>query len=56
MAAGFVSGADRQARSRKAGRAVRLHRNPLTDDPSVKGAIRGTANTTPLVHGKKLTR
>jgi len=30
------------------------YRNPLTDDPFVKGAIRGTANTTPIVHAGKL--
>ncbi|MCP5146419.1 MAG: carotenoid oxygenase family protein, partial [Gammaproteobacteria bacterium] len=30
------------------------YRNPLTDDPSVKGRIRSTANTTPIVHAGKL--
>ncbi|MCC6630972.1 MAG: carotenoid oxygenase family protein [Gammaproteobacteria bacterium] len=46
---------DKLKLERKAGRALfGRYRNPLTDDPSVKGAIRGTANTTPLVHGKKL--
>lgn len=30
------------------------YRNPLTDDPSVQGMIRGTANTTPIVHAGKL--
>lgn len=30
------------------------YRNPLTDDDSVKGRIRGTANTTPIVHAGKL--
>jgi carotenoid cleavage dioxygenase-like enzyme len=30
------------------------YRNPLTDDPSVKGRIRGTANTNVLVYGGKL--
>ena len=30
------------------------YRNPLTDDPSVKGQIRSTANTTPMVHAGKL--
>lgn len=30
------------------------YRNPLTDDESVKGMIRGTANTTPIVHAGKL--
>jgi len=27
------------------------YRNPLTDDPAVKGEIRGTANTNAMVHG-----
>ncbi|HTV50664.1 MAG TPA: carotenoid oxygenase family protein [Steroidobacteraceae bacterium] len=30
------------------------YRNPLTDDPAVKGRIRGTANTNVLVHGGRL--
>ncbi len=30
------------------------YRNPLTDDPSVKGHKRGAANTTPIWHGNKL--
>ena len=30
------------------------YRNPLTDDPSVKGQIRGTANTNAWVFGGKL--
>ena len=30
------------------------YRNPLTDDPSVEGAIRGTANTNVLIHAGKL--
>ena len=30
------------------------YRNPLTDDPSVAGRIRGTANTNAFVHGGKL--
>jgi carotenoid cleavage dioxygenase-like enzyme len=30
------------------------YRNPLTDDPSVEGKIRGTSNTTVLVYGDKL--
>jgi carotenoid cleavage dioxygenase-like enzyme len=30
------------------------YRNPLTDDPSVKGEIRGTANTNAFVYGGKL--
>ena len=39
----------------KAGRALfGAYRNPLTDDESVKGAIRGTANTNAFVHGGKL--
>ena len=40
---------------RTAGKALfGAYRNPLTDDPSVKGQIRGTANTTPIVHAGKL--
>jgi carotenoid cleavage dioxygenase len=31
-----------------------MYRNPLTDDPSVKGLSRGTANTQLFVHHKKL--
>lgn len=39
----------------KADRALfGAYRNPLTDDPSVKGQIRGTANTNAFVHGGKL--
>src|SRR2546430_4830723 len=30
------------------------YRNPLTDDESVKGKIRGTANTNAFVYGGKL--
>jgi len=30
------------------------YRNPLTDDPSVQGQYRGTANTNALVHGGRL--
>ena len=30
------------------------YRNPLTDDPAVKGRFRGTANTNVLVHGNRL--
>ena len=30
------------------------YRNPLTDDESVKGKIRGTANTNAFIHGGKL--
>lgn len=40
---------------RKAGKALfGAYRNPLTDDESVKGMIRSTANTTPIVHAGKL--
>ncbi|MEO6339574.1 MAG: carotenoid oxygenase family protein [Caulobacteraceae bacterium] len=39
----------------KAGKALFGHyRNPIDDDPSVKGKIRGTANTNAIVHGGKL--
>jgi carotenoid cleavage dioxygenase len=39
----------------RAGRALfGAYRNPLTDDPSVKGRIRGTANTNAFIHGGKL--
>lgn len=39
----------------EAGRALfGAYRNPLTDDPSVKGKIRGTANTNAYIHGGKL--
>lgn len=39
----------------EAGKALfGAYRNPLTDDPSVKGEIRGTANTNAFVHGGKL--
>jgi len=39
----------------KAGKALfGAYRNPLTDDPSVKGKVRGTANTNVVVHGGKL--
>ncbi|MEH6517331.1 MAG: carotenoid oxygenase family protein [Halioglobus sp.] len=31
-----------------------IYRNPYTDDPSVQGKARGTANTTPVFHGGKL--
>jgi len=30
------------------------YRNPLTDDPAVKGKIRGTANTNAFIHGGRL--
>jgi carotenoid cleavage dioxygenase len=40
---------------RKAGRSLfGAYRNPLTDDPSVKGRIRGTANTNVIAHAGKL--
>jgi len=40
---------------RNAGRSLfGAYRNPLTDEPSVRGMIRGTANTNVLVHGNRL--
>ena len=40
---------------RKAGKSLfGAYRNPLTDDESVKGMIRGTANTNVMVHAGKL--
>lgn len=40
---------------REAGKALfGAYRNPLTDDPAVKGKIRGTANTNAIVHAGKL--
>ena len=40
---------------REAGHALfGAYRNPLTDDPRVKGEVRGTANTNVLVHAGKL--
>lgn len=46
---------DKLKAERKAGRALfGAYRNPLTDDDSVKGMIRGTANTTPIVHAGRL--
>lgn len=40
---------------REAGKSLfGAYRNPLTDDDHVKGMIRGTANTTPIVHAGKL--
>ena len=40
---------------KEAGKALfGAYRNPLTDDPSVKGKIRGTANTNAFVFGGKL--
>ena len=42
-------------KERAAGHALfGSYRNPLTDDPSVEGEIRGTANTNVMVHGGKL--
>ncbi|NOW45268.1 carotenoid cleavage dioxygenase [Novosphingobium sp. SG751A] len=39
----------------EAGRALfGAYRNPLTDDESVKGKIRGTANTNAYIHGGRL--
>jgi carotenoid cleavage dioxygenase len=46
---------DRFNLERSAGRALfGAYRNPLTDDPAVKGRIRGTANTNAIVHAGKL--
>ncbi|MFA5964862.1 MAG: carotenoid oxygenase family protein [Sphingomonas sp.] len=46
---------DKLKAERKAGKALfGAYRNPLTDDESVKGMIRSTANTTPIVHAGKL--
>jgi carotenoid cleavage dioxygenase-like enzyme len=40
---------------RKARRSLHgLYRNPYTDDPSVRGQDRGTANTTPIWHAGRL--
>ncbi|HWW65066.1 MAG TPA: carotenoid oxygenase family protein [Sphingomonadaceae bacterium] len=40
---------------REAGHALfGAYRNPLTDDPAVKGKVRGTANTNVVVHAGKL--
>ena len=42
-------------RERQAGRALfGAYRNPLTDDASVQGEVRGTANTNVVVHAGKL--
>ena len=61
FASGRISLRQRYAQTDKwkvenqAGRALfGAYRNPLTDDPSVEGMIRGTANTTPIVHAGKL--
>ena len=46
---------DKWKLERAAGRALfGAYRNPLTDDDSVKGRIRGTANTNVMVHAGKL--
>lgn len=46
---------DKFTRERQAGRALfGAYRNPLTDDESVQGEVRGTANTNVLVHAGKL--
>ena len=46
---------DKWRLERKAGHALfGAYRNPLTDDESVKGRIRGTANTNVMVHAGKL--
>ena len=46
---------DKWKLEREAGRALfGVYRNARTDDPSVKGRIRGTANTNVLVHAGKL--
>ena len=46
---------DRLKDDRAARRSLHgAYRNPLTDDPSVKGHKRGAANTTPIWHGEKL--
>jgi carotenoid cleavage dioxygenase len=46
---------DKWKLEREAGRGLfGAYRNPLTDDESVKGRIRGTANTNVMVHAGKL--
>ena len=46
---------DKVVLEEKAGRALfGAYRNPLTDDESVRGRIRGTANTNVLAHNGKL--
>ena len=46
---------DKWKLERKAGKALfGAYRNPLTDDESVEGRIRGTANTNVMVHAGKL--
>lgn len=46
---------DKFTLERQAGRALfGAYRNPLTDDDSVQGEVRGTANTNVIVHAGKL--
>ncbi|HTN60793.1 MAG TPA: carotenoid oxygenase family protein [Devosia sp.] len=46
---------DKWKLEREAGRALfGAYRNPLTDEPEVKGQIRGTANTNVMVHAGEL--
>jgi carotenoid cleavage dioxygenase len=46
---------DKWKLERAAGKALfGAYRNPQTDDPSVQGRIRGTANTNAIVHAGKL--
>jgi carotenoid cleavage dioxygenase len=46
---------DKWKLERQAARALfGAYRNPLTDDPAVKGRIRGTANTNVIVYARKL--
>jgi carotenoid cleavage dioxygenase-like enzyme len=46
---------DKWKAERAAGKALfGMYRNPFTDDESVKGMIRGTANTNVMVHAGKL--
>src|SRR5256714_10529599 len=46
---------DKWKLEKAAGRALfGAYRNPLTDDESVKGAIRGTGNTNAWIHGGRL--
>jgi len=49
------AGTDKFRLEREAGHALfGAYRNPLTDDETVKGRIRGTANTNVIVHAGKL--
>ncbi len=46
---------DKWALERAAGKSLfGAYRNPLTDDPAVKGRYRGTANTNVFFHGGRL--